>query len=168
VATKVDKNKDELLRHFMLIDRDDVKKQLIKCREFFNTMHDKENHTQQVEDIDDDEFKDGNEEAAGLAGKQGEGSDEEGKGGQKKQRNRSRKNKMHKKYSTNFISLIVKFMFVVTILEGYFVLCYFQSGKFLSIAKNLIQESGTITMRHFSNNFLYQIMQEVLTTNGTA
>lgn len=26
VATKVDKNKDELLRHFMLIDRDDVKK----------------------------------------------------------------------------------------------------------------------------------------------
>ena len=26
VATKVDKNKDELLRHFMLIDREDVKK----------------------------------------------------------------------------------------------------------------------------------------------
>lgn len=26
VATKVDKNKDELLRHFMLIDRDDVKR----------------------------------------------------------------------------------------------------------------------------------------------
>jgi hypothetical protein len=25
IATKVDKNKDELLRHFMLIDRDDVK-----------------------------------------------------------------------------------------------------------------------------------------------
>lgn len=26
VATKVDKNKDELLRHFMLIDREDVRK----------------------------------------------------------------------------------------------------------------------------------------------
>ena len=26
VATKVDKNKDELLRNFMLIERDDVKK----------------------------------------------------------------------------------------------------------------------------------------------
>ena len=46
VATKVDKNKDELLRHFMLIDRDDVKKQLEKCRLFFNTMHDKEHVTQ--------------------------------------------------------------------------------------------------------------------------
>jgi hypothetical protein len=75
---------------------------------------------------------------------------------------------MHKKYSTNFISLIIKFLLVVTVLEGYFILCYFQSGNFLSIAKNLIKESGTITMRHFSNNFLYQIMQEVLTTNGTA
>jgi hypothetical protein len=45
VATKVDKNKDELLRHFMLIDREDVKKQLEKCRVFFNTMHDKEHMT---------------------------------------------------------------------------------------------------------------------------
>jgi hypothetical protein len=59
VATKVDKNKDELLRHFMLIDRDDVKKQLEKCRIFFNTMHDKEHVTQQnVNDIDDEDFKD--------------------------------------------------------------------------------------------------------------
>lgn len=45
VATKVDQNKDELLTHFTLIDRDDVKKQLAKCREFFNNLHDKENHT---------------------------------------------------------------------------------------------------------------------------
>jgi hypothetical protein len=46
VATKVDKNKDELLTHFMLIDREDVRKQLEKCRIFFNTMHDKEHMTQ--------------------------------------------------------------------------------------------------------------------------
>ena len=75
---------------------------------------------------------------------------------------------MHKKFSTNFISLIVKFLVVITILEGYFLLCYFLSGKFLFVANNLIQESGTITVRQFSNNFLYQIMQEVLTTNGVA
>jgi len=134
----------------MLIDREDVKKQLMKCREFFNTMHDKENHTQQVDENEEEEFKE--EEVAGKEGEEVDGK------GQKKTRQRSRKNKMHKKYSTNFISLIVKFLLVVSILEGYFVLCYFESGKFLSIAKNLIQESGTITMRHFSNNFLYQIM----------
>ena len=42
VATSVDQNKDELLRHFMLIDREDVKIQLEKCRVFFDTMHDKD------------------------------------------------------------------------------------------------------------------------------
>jgi hypothetical protein len=121
VATKVDKNKDELLRHFMLIDREDVKKQLEKCRLFFNTMHDKEHLTQQnVEEIDEDEFKD---QQRGDT-PDGEGEDD-GKGGGKKQKQRSRKNKMHKKYSTNFISLIIKFLLVVTVLEGYFVLSYF-------------------------------------------
>lgn len=67
VATKVDKNKDELLRHFMLIDRDDVKQQLEKCRVFFNQMHDKEHVTQQnmgdieEEDLKDEDGKDGEE-----------------------------------------------------------------------------------------------------------
>jgi hypothetical protein len=121
VATKVDKNKDELLRHFMMIDREDVKKQLEKCRIFFNTMHDKEHMTQQaVDEIEEEDFKE-------KEGSGDEKEDEDGKngGGQKKQRQRSRKNKMHKKYSTNFISLIVKFLLVVTVLEGYFILCYF-------------------------------------------
>lgn len=117
-----------------------------------------------MDEIEEEDFKE-------KEGSGDEKDDEDGKNGgsgQKKQRQRSRKNKMHKKYSTNFISLIVKFLLVVTVLEGYFILCYFQSGNFLSVAKNLIKESGTITMRHFSNNFLYQIMQEVLTTNGRA
>ena len=68
VATKVDKNKDELLTHFISIDRDDVKKQLDKCRKFFNNMHDKEHVTQQnVGDIDDEDFK----EEEGKEGEEG-------------------------------------------------------------------------------------------------
>ena len=59
----------------MLIDRDDVKKQLDKCRVFFNTMHDKEHMTQQnVEDIDEEDFK----EEEGTAGKDGEEGDGKG------------------------------------------------------------------------------------------
>ena len=88
--------------------------------------------------------------------------------GKKRAGQRHRKNKMHKKYSTNFLTLMVKFLVVVAVLEGYFLFCYFQSISFLHIANNLIKESGTITTRYFSNNFLYQVMQEVLTTNGTA
>lgn len=119
-----------------------------------------------MEEIEEDDF--GKEGEEGTAGKDGDENNPDGSGGEKKSRQRSRKNKMHKKYSTNFLTLIIQFLAVVTILEGYFILCYFLSGNFLSIAKSLIQESGTITMRHFSNDFLYQIMQEVLTTNGKA
>ena len=102
-------------------------------------------------------------------GKEGEDADPTNQNkGKKNQRQRSKRNKMHKKFSTNFISLIIKFLVVLTVLEGYFLLCYLQAGNFLNVANNLIQESGTITLRQFQNNFLYQIMQEVLVTNGSA
>jgi len=44
---------------------------------------------------------------------------------------------------------------VLTILEGYFIISYFQSGSFLSRVNDLVTESGAITLRQFSNNFLY-------------
>lgn len=162
VAIKVDQNKGELLTHFTLIDRDNVKQQLIKCREFFNSLHDKENQTQQIEELEDEEPK---EEEAQLAG--ADKGEEEDKG-PKKARRQSKRGNNHKKYNTNFIGLIVKFLLVVTVLEGYFVLCFLEADDFLNVAKSLVQESGTITQRYFSNNFLYQIMQEMLTTNGSA
>lgn len=92
-----------------------------------------------MNDIDDEEFKD-------EEGKEGEDGDPSNPNKTKKGR-RSRKNKMHKKFSTNFISLLIKFVIVLTILEGYFLLCYLRSGSFLTIINNLIQESGTIALR---------------------
>ncbi len=154
VASKVDKNKNELLHHFMLIDREDVKDQLNKCRTFFNTMHDKDHVTQNhLADIDDD---------VDLDDKEIEGMDS------KIKKRRSRKNKMHKKFSTNLITLSLKFLVVLALLLGYFLYSYIQSSQFLDVAIDLINESGTITLRQFSNNFLYQVMQEVLVTNGQA
>ena len=99
-----------------------------------------------MNDIDDEDMKDE------------DGKEEEGEGGtnkHKKGRQRSRKNKMHKKFSTNFISLIIKFLVVLAVLEGYFLLCYFNADSFLSVANSIINESGSITQREFSNNFLY-------------
>lgn len=114
-------------------------------------------------DMDEDDFKEEGE------GKEGEDGDPSNPNKAKKgQRQRSRKNKMHKKFSTNFISLLIKFLFVLTVLEGYFLLCYLRSISFLSIINDLIAESGSITMIQFSNNYLYIIFQEVLTTNGVA
>lgn len=70
-------------------------------------------------DLDEDDFKD-------EEGKEGEEGDITNTG-KKKGAKRSRKNKMHKKFSTNFISLIVRFLIVLTVLEGYFILSYLQA-----------------------------------------
>ena len=64
-------------------------------------------------DLDEDDLKEEEEKEEGYEG---------GKGHKKRQR--SRKNKMHKKFSTNFIALIIKFLLVLTVLEGYFLYSY--------------------------------------------
>ena len=59
VAMQVDKDKDALLRNFMLIDREDVKKQLEKCRVFFNTMHDKDPNAIMIDGQEEEPIEDG-------------------------------------------------------------------------------------------------------------
>lgn len=111
-------------------------------------------------DDEDDDLKD----ADGVEGPEAEdGVDRHGK----KNRSRRKKN-TPKKFSTNFIALILKFVIVVSVLEGYFLYCYFSSGTFLSTVNALIDEQRLTTLRLFSNNFLYEIFQEVLCTNGSA
>ena len=72
-----------------------------------------------MDDIDDeDDIKD--EEA-----KEGETAGEDGTTPGTHLRKRNRKNKMHKKFSTSLFTLMLKFLVVVSVLEGYFLLCYF-------------------------------------------
>ena len=78
-------------------------------------MHDKEHQNAGV--IDE------NEEADALLEK-GEGIEGEKAGEEEHKVKKTRKGKMHKKYSTNFLALIIKFLLVLTVLEGYFVLNY--------------------------------------------
>jgi hypothetical protein len=64
--------------------------------------------------------------------------------------------------------LLVQFFFVITFLESYFLYQYFQSDNFLVRSLSMIKEAATITNRSFSNFLLYQIMIEIIATNGTA
>ena len=91
-----------------------------------------------MEDIDEEE-----EEAE--ENKEGEENNGEKEINKEYKHKRRGKNKMHKKYSSNFLTLIIQVFVVLTILEGYFLLSYFLSLKFLAEIKDLILESGTIT-----------------------
>jgi hypothetical protein len=87
---------------------------------------------------------------------------------EKRDKKFQRKNKKLKKYSTNYLMLLVQFFLVISFLESYFLYQYFQSDNFLVRSLSMIKEAATITNRSFSNFLLYQVMIEILATNGTA
>ena len=64
--------------------------------------------------------------------------------------------------------LLIKFFFVITFLESYFLYQYFRSDSFLVRSLDMINEAATITNRNFANFLLYQVMIEIIATNGTA
>ena len=62
--------------------------------------------------------------------------------------------------------LLFKFFSVIVILEGYFIITFVQSDNFLQISLDMINEASAITNRNFNNFFLYQLLIEILSTNG--
>lgn len=171
VVTKVHQDKDKLLSLFLLIDPEDVKEQLKRCREFFTTFNSEELVGKQGVNIDtgqggnksDEEFekeedkKDGDdnqkEPLSGRTPREDEGEKEKQN---KEYKNKfQRKNKKLKKYSTNYLMLLIKFSFVIAFLESYFLYQYFSSDSFLVRSLSMIKEAATITNRSFSNFLLY-------------
>lgn len=171
VVTKVHQDKDKLLSLFLLIDPEDVKEQLKRCREFFTTFNSEELVGKQGVNIDtgqggnkrDEEFEkeedkkdaDDNqkEPLSGRTPREDEGEKEKQN---KEYKNKfQRKNKKLKKYSTNYLMLLIKFSFVIAFLESYFLYQYFSSDSFLVRSLSMIKEAATITNRSFSNFLLY-------------
>ncbi len=62
--------------------------------------------------------------------------------------------------------LIFKFVIVISVLEGYFLWSYLQSDAFLVRSLDMIKEAATITNRSFSNYLLFQVLFEMIATNG--
>jgi PAS domain S-box-containing protein len=177
VVTKVKKNKEELLCLFLEIPVRSVKEQLGKCRQFFNMIRGESERQpageQQLELDGENDENDENEEKEGE--EKNENEEEEKKGetgallegeGSEFHRKHSSKKRKFKQYSTQSIFLILKLLFFLSILEGYFLLSYFKSDAFLTQALFMIDEIGIITTRASSNGFLYRIEQEMVGTNG--
>ena len=164
VVTTVRKNKEEMLCLFLEIPMRSIKDQLNKCRKFFNTIRGepekitKENDPDFDEDLEDEEDLD-------MGGKKVE-SDK--LLGNSEKKSSGRKKRKYKPYSTHKLLLIVKFLFFVVILEGYFCLSYFTSDSFLTRTLCLIEEVGIINQRSYSNSLLFYSQQELIGTNGTA
>ncbi|MDR3549596.1 MAG: hypothetical protein P4M11_15230 [Candidatus Pacebacteria bacterium] len=181
VVVKVKQNKEDILVLFTEIPSKSIKTQLNKCRRCFNSFReeDKTGQNEQNIDVEEEEEKEKKEEKEGEGKEEGEeGDDDDDKKPDdssellKEERTTHRGSRKVKKkfkpYSTNIFVLLLKFLFFVAILEGYFMLSYFKSAAFLNVALDLIDELGAITQRSNSNGYLYNILQEYVGTNGTS
>jgi hypothetical protein len=120
VVTKVHQDKDKLLSLFLLIDGNDIKEQMKKCKDFFNsTFHNEEKGVGNGDDGFDSDDEEKKEEGKNPS------SDEMKKLQAGNPKKFMRKNKKLKKYSTNYFALLVKSLAVIVFLESYFLYQYF-------------------------------------------
>ncbi len=178
VIVKVKQNKEDILVLFTEIPSKSIKTQLNKCRRCFNSFReeDKTGQNEQNLEVEEEEEKKEEKEGEGEGKEEGDGEEEDDnkdsagllKAERTTHRGGRKVKKKFKPYSTNIFSLLLKFTFFVAILEGYFMLSYFKSDSFLTLALDLINEIGAITQRSNSNGFLYYVLQEYVGTNGTA
>ncbi len=179
VAVMVSHNKEDILKLFIDIPSRNIKQQLNKCRRYFITFRDSDkvdagDREMEIED-DEEEKKDEKE------GEDDEPADEEAKrrdesaklieddeGETRMNKTRKHKKKKYKPYSTQLLLLIMEFAFFIALLESYFLASYLESDSFLSKSTSLIVEIGTVSLRTFTNGFLYRVLQEYIGTNGTA
>ena len=77
------------------------------------------------------------------------------------------KGKKWKKLNTNFGSTLLKFLLFICIIEGYFLVMYLLSYKFLNEVQDLINELKLVISRPPTLSFLLLIQQELIYSNGT-
>ena len=166
VIIKVTKNKEEILVLFTEIPSRNIKHQLKLCKKCFNNLRDtneeefgnekseeetkEEKEEQDVDELEEDEDK----------------KNDDGSEFIKKEKAHRKSQKKFKPYATNIISLLMKFLFFIILIESYFMISYFLSRSFLGKILAQIDEVYVITSRININVGLYSIFQEALGTNG--
>jgi len=66
------------------------------------------------------------------------------------------------------VVLLIKFFVTISVLESYFLYQYFRSDSFLNKSIDIINEAAVITDQNFNNFLLYQLIIDILGTNGTS
>ena len=151
VINKVKKNKQEVLELFMHIKKQNANEELNKCRKFLGTFQ----SNQETELI-----------AAEAEEAQQEGAEEgENPGGKLKWTDKSRgygsSKRKFKRLVLNLGIVLFKFIFLILIMEGYFVMSYFLSSTFLDRVSSLTQELNQLISRLPTHSFLLLIEKYV-------
>ena len=159
VVNKVKMNKQEVFELFMLIKKRDVDIELNKCRKYFGGIQ-ANPETEFIGQPEDDNEEQQDQEN-GEEGKQGEKNNDPlfKKGWDKARGGQGRITRKYKKLSSNIGKLMFKFIFLIALMEGYFIMMYFFSSTFLDRVSKLTQELKLLITRLPKHSFLLLIQK---------
>jgi len=155
VINKVKKNKQEVLELFMHIKKGDANEELNKCRKFIGAFQ-----ANQETELIAAEAEEGQNEG-------GEEGDAETAAGRLKRLEKNRgygtSKRKFKRLVLNLGIVLFKFIFLILIMEGYFVMNYFLSSTFLDRVSSLTEELNQLISRLPTHSFLLLIQKYFLT-----
>ena len=175
IISKVNRNKEEVLILFMSIKKGDVEMMQRKCRQFFQQFH-SSNETEfinpddnleknaegkegkegkEAKEEDDDESSDKNKDMANLKKNLAQGKEQ-----------RSRHSKKFKKLSSDMGFIIIRFVLMILIIEGYFLMIYFLTSSFFNSISSLTTELSLLIERQPIHSYLLLIVKELILNNG--
>ena len=150
VINKVKKNKQEVLELFMHIKKQDANEELGKCRKFLGTFQ-----ANQETELIAAEGDEGQQEAGGEEGEVEVSATDKLKKFDKNRYGTSKRK--FKRLVLNLGIVMFKFIFLILIMEGYFILNYFLSSTFLDRVSSLTDELNQLISRLPMHSFLLLI-----------
>ena len=147
VINKVKKNKQEVLELFMHIKKQHANEELVKCRKClaeFQQVQSTEINAAEAEDPQPD----------------GQEEDPEATPGKKvpeKNRITGSGRRKYKRLTLNLGIVVFKFIFLILLMEGYFIMSYMLSSTFLDRVSSLTQELNQLISRLPTHSFLLLI-----------
>ncbi len=152
VINKVKKNKQEVLELFMHIKKQDANEELGKCRKFLGTFQ-----SNQETELIAAEGEEGQQEGAEEGG---DTADPNAAAGKAKKFDKNRYGTSKRKFKRLVLNLgivMFKFIFLILIMEGYFIMSYFLSSTFLDRVSSLTDELNQLIGRLPTHSFLLLI-----------
>ncbi len=155
VVNKIKKNKQEVLELFMHIKKQDANEELGKCRKFLGTFQSNQETELIAAEVDEGQ-QEGVEEGAEPADPNGNANSTDKYKKFDKNRYGTSKRKF-KRLVLNLGIVLFKFIFLILIMEGYFIMCYFLSSTFLNRVSSLTDELNQLICRLPTHSFLLLI-----------
>lgn len=147
VLNKVKKNKQDVFELFMHIKKSEANQELKKCRNFLGTFQANQDTELIVADGEDEKQEGEDQEESTIHVKKGLLDN----------RGMPTFRRKYKKLSLNLGLVIFKFVFLILLMEGYFLMDFFLSTTFLSRVYSLTQELNQLISRLPTHSLLLLI-----------